>query len=126
MTTRMHRRTVLIPRMSDHALVAGAAMRAQGITAEVLPLPDDDSFQLGVRHCAGRECSPCFACMGDILRRARTPGFGLSDLVTLDPGDIIATGTPGGSKGALKAGDNVEVEITNIGILSNIIAEREN
>ena len=50
----------------------------------------------------------------------------ISDLITLDPGDIIATGTPGGSKGALKAGDKVEVEITNIGILSNIIAEREN
>jgi acylpyruvate hydrolase len=50
----------------------------------------------------------------------------ISDLITLDPGDIIATGTPGGSKGALKAGDKVEVEISNIGILSNIIAEREN
>ncbi len=49
----------------------------------------------------------------------------ISDLVKLDPGDIIATGTPGGSKGALKAGDRVEVEITNIGTLSNIIAERE-
>ena len=50
----------------------------------------------------------------------------ISDLITLDPGDIIATGTPGGSKGALKAGDIVEVEIRNIGILSNIVAEREN
>ena len=50
----------------------------------------------------------------------------ISDLITLDPGDIIATGTPGGSKGALKAGDKVEVEITNIGVLGNIIAEREN
>jgi acylpyruvate hydrolase len=50
----------------------------------------------------------------------------ISDLITLDPGDIIATGTPGGSKGALKAGDKVEVEITKIGTLSNIIAEREN
>jgi 2-keto-4-pentenoate hydratase/2-oxohepta-3-ene-1,7-dioic acid hydratase in catechol pathway len=50
----------------------------------------------------------------------------ISDLITLDPGDIIATGTPGGSKGALKAGDKVEVEISNIGILSNIVAEREN
>jgi 2-keto-4-pentenoate hydratase/2-oxohepta-3-ene-1,7-dioic acid hydratase in catechol pathway len=50
----------------------------------------------------------------------------ISDLITLDPGDIIATGTPGGSKGALNAGDEVEVEISNIGSLSNIIAEREN
>ena len=50
----------------------------------------------------------------------------ISDLITLDPGDIIATGTPGGSKGALKAGDKVAVEITKIGVLENIIAEREN
>jgi acylpyruvate hydrolase len=50
----------------------------------------------------------------------------ISDLITLDPGDIIATGTPGGSKGALKAGDKVEIEITKIGVLENTIAEREN
>jgi len=49
----------------------------------------------------------------------------ISDFITLDPGDIIATGTPGGSKIALKAGDRVEVEITNIGILPSIIADRE-
>ena len=50
----------------------------------------------------------------------------ISDLITLDPGDIIATGTPGGSKGALKAGDKVEVEIAKIGTISNMIVEREN
>jgi len=49
----------------------------------------------------------------------------ISDLITLDPGDIIATGTPGGSKGALKAGDKVDVEITKIGVLSNVIADRD-
>ena len=48
----------------------------------------------------------------------------ISDFITLDPGDIIATGTPGGSKGALSAGDQLEVEITNIGILRSIIADR--
>ncbi len=49
----------------------------------------------------------------------------ISDYITLDPGDIIATGTPGGSKGALSAGDQVEVEITNIGILRSIVADRK-
>ena len=49
----------------------------------------------------------------------------ITDFITLDPGDIIATGTPGGSKGALKAGDEVEVEISNVGVLRSIIAERE-
>lgn len=49
----------------------------------------------------------------------------ISEVVTLDPGDIIATGTPGGSKGALKAGDQVDVEIENIGTLRSIIADAE-
>ena len=49
----------------------------------------------------------------------------VSSFITLDPGDIIATGTPGGSKGALKAGDEVEVEISKIGKLRSVIAERE-
>lgn len=49
----------------------------------------------------------------------------ISEFITLDPGDIIATGTPGGSKGALSAGDQVEVEITKIGVLRSMIADRE-
>jgi len=46
-----------------------------------------------------------------------------SRLMTLEPGDIIATGTPEGTGAAsgtfLKKGDVVEVEIDNIGILQN-------
>lgn len=43
---------------------------------------------------------------------------------TLEAGDIIATGTPGGV-GPIKDGDIVEVEIENIGILRNsVMAER--
>lgn len=49
----------------------------------------------------------------------------ISDFITLEPGDIIATGTPGGSKGELNSGDKVEVEITKIGTLVSIIDERE-
>jgi 2-keto-4-pentenoate hydratase/2-oxohepta-3-ene-1,7-dioic acid hydratase in catechol pathway len=37
---------------------------------------------------------------------------------TLEPGDVIATGTPGGV-GPLSAGDVVEVEVEGIGVLSN-------
>ena len=47
----------------------------------------------------------------------------LSDFITLEPGDIIATGTPGGSNDPLKKGDQVDVEITNIGVLSSFIAD---
>lgn len=44
-----------------------------------------------------------------------------SRCVTLNPGDVIFTGTPG-STSALKPGDTVEVEIDGIGILKNTVA----
>lgn len=42
----------------------------------------------------------------------------ISSIMTLEPGDLIATGTPHGV-GPLAPGDTVEVEIDGIGILSN-------
>jgi len=53
----------------------------------------------------------------------------VSQAITLKPGDIIATGTPKGV-GAfrnppvfLKAGDTVKIEIENLGVLENTVAE---
>lgn len=45
----------------------------------------------------------------------------ISQFVTLLPGDVIFTGTPG-TTSAMKAGDVVEVEVDGIGILRNKIA----
>jgi len=42
----------------------------------------------------------------------------LSGVMTLEPGDLIATGTPAGTA-PLQSGDTVEVEIPGVGILSN-------
>ena len=42
----------------------------------------------------------------------------LSSVMTLEPGDLIATGTPAGTA-PLQDGDVVEVEIPGVGILSN-------
>jgi 2-keto-4-pentenoate hydratase/2-oxohepta-3-ene-1,7-dioic acid hydratase in catechol pathway len=42
----------------------------------------------------------------------------VSGIMTLEPGDLIATGTPAGT-GPLHDGDIVEVEITGVGTLSN-------
>lgn len=42
----------------------------------------------------------------------------ISNVMTLEPGDVILTGTPAGV-GALEAGDIVEVEIDGIGTLRN-------
>ena len=45
----------------------------------------------------------------------------ISRFVTLEPGDVIYTGTPGSTR-AMKPGDIVEVEIEGIGVLRNKIA----
>ncbi len=47
----------------------------------------------------------------------------ISQVMTLEPGDIVMTGTPAGV-GPLVAGDVVEVEVERIGVLSNpVIAQ---
>ncbi len=53
----------------------------------------------------------------------------LSEFMTLEPGDVVATGTPSGVAHArkppawMKAGDTVEVEIEKIGILRNPVVD---
>jgi 2-keto-4-pentenoate hydratase/2-oxohepta-3-ene-1,7-dioic acid hydratase in catechol pathway len=42
----------------------------------------------------------------------------ISEIMTLYPGDLIATGTPAGVS-RLKSGDMVEVEVSGIGVLQN-------
>lgn len=42
----------------------------------------------------------------------------ISQTVTLEPGDVIFTGTPGSTK-SVKAGDTVEIELEGVGVLSN-------
>jgi 2-keto-4-pentenoate hydratase/2-oxohepta-3-ene-1,7-dioic acid hydratase in catechol pathway len=42
----------------------------------------------------------------------------ISGIMTLEPGDVIATGTPAGV-GPLAPGDVVEVEIPGVGTMSN-------
>ena len=44
----------------------------------------------------------------------------ISAVMTLEPGDVIATGTPAGV-GPLAPGDTVEVEIEGIGTLRNTV-----
>jgi 2-keto-4-pentenoate hydratase/2-oxohepta-3-ene-1,7-dioic acid hydratase in catechol pathway len=46
----------------------------------------------------------------------------ISRIMTLNPGDLIATGTPAGV-GPLNAGDLVEVTIDGIGTLANVVVD---
>lgn len=49
----------------------------------------------------------------------------LSRIMTLNPGDLIATGTPAGV-GPMALGDRVDVQIEDIGVLSNVLAAAKN
>lgn len=44
----------------------------------------------------------------------------ISQVMTLEPGDVIATGTPAGV-GPMQSGDRVEVEIEGLGVLRNTV-----
>ncbi|MFT4037547.1 MAG: fumarylacetoacetate hydrolase family protein [Thermomicrobiales bacterium] len=48
----------------------------------------------------------------------------ISGVMTLNPGDLILTGTPEGV-GPLKPGDTIECEVGGIGVLSNPVAARD-
>jgi len=53
--------------------------------------------------------------LGDVIRY-------IANVMTLLPGDLIATGTPAGV-GPLNAGDAVEVEVEGVGVLRNTVAD---
>lgn len=70
---------------------------------------------------------------GEARQRARTSAmhFGPAFLVawisrhlTLEPGDVIATGTPAGIA-PLEPGDRVELELEGVGVLVNTVGPRE-
>jgi 2-keto-4-pentenoate hydratase/2-oxohepta-3-ene-1,7-dioic acid hydratase in catechol pathway len=42
----------------------------------------------------------------------------VSRMMTLEPGDVLLTGTPAGV-GPLEDGDRVEVEVSGVGVLAN-------
>lgn len=48
----------------------------------------------------------------------------ISGIMTLEPGDLITTGTPAGTR-PLQDGDVVEVEIPGVGVLSNPVRKAE-
>ncbi len=68
---------------------------------------------------------------GQVRQHARTSALAfavpfliryISNIMTLEPGDLIATGTPAGV-GPLNDGDIVEVEVEGIGILRNPVKQ---
>jgi 2-keto-4-pentenoate hydratase/2-oxohepta-3-ene-1,7-dioic acid hydratase in catechol pathway len=49
----------------------------------------------------------------------------ITQVMTLEPGDVVATGTPGGV-GPLAPGDTVEVKVSGVATLRNPVAAPQN
>jgi 2-keto-4-pentenoate hydratase/2-oxohepta-3-ene-1,7-dioic acid hydratase in catechol pathway len=57
----------------------------------------------------------------DLLYNVPTMVSFISKVMTLLPGDLVYTGTPGQTS-AMKSGDVIEVELEGVGVLRNTIA----
>ncbi len=60
---------ILIPRMGPGAEAVAACVRAAGIPAESLPMPDRAALGLGRRFTSGKECLPMCLTLGSLLQR---------------------------------------------------------
>jgi len=102
-----------------------APMGPHLVTKDEIPDPQNLKIQLRVNGEVRQNGST----MNMIFKIPYIISF-ISDSITLEPGDIISTGTPGGvgiyakpEPRLLKPGDVVEAEIESIGILRNYIKE---
>lgn len=70
--------------------------------------------------------------LGDMIHNVKEQIAHLSAAFTLEPGDVIFTGTPAGVGAGhtpprwLKAGDRFRVEIENVGVLENPVINEPN
>jgi len=71
----LSKRTIYIPRMSDHAFAVKAAFNYCGIDAEVMPPSDKQSVELGKKHISGGECFPYVVTLGDMLKIVYSSDF---------------------------------------------------
>ncbi|MEE9605359.1 MAG: acyl-CoA dehydratase activase [Candidatus Scalindua sp.] len=69
------KRTMYIPYMNDCGRMAAAAMRANDVDAEALPMSDKESLELGRKYTSGKECYPAVLTTGDIVKKALNPDF---------------------------------------------------
>ncbi len=73
--TDCSRRTLYIPWMGDASYALASSFRACGQPAEVLPLADDQTLEVGRRFTCGKECLPCIITTGDMVKKVHDPHF---------------------------------------------------
>jgi len=105
----------------------GHWVRAKGfdtfcpVGPKVVTLPSDDQLSKMEVICRVNGKEKQHGSVGDMVFSIPFLVSYISQVMTLDPGDLIATGTPEGV-GPLRAGDTVEVELTGVGVLRNKVA----
>ena len=116
----------------DHSLTAGKNFDGTGSFGPYLVSADEvgDPRRLTLRTLVnGREMQ--HAQISDLLFDIPFLIAYLSRVMKLEPGDVIATGTPSGAGFSrkppiwLRPGDTVEVSISGIGVLRNSVLQRE-
>ncbi|RRH72780.1 fumarylacetoacetate hydrolase family protein [Falsigemmobacter faecalis] len=84
----------------------------------IVPCKDPDTLAISLRQNGEVKQA---STTGDMIFPTTKVIEFISSIMTLEPGDVIITGTPAGV-GPMKSGDLIEVEIEGIGTLSNRVA----
>ncbi|MFW6149968.1 MAG: acyl-CoA dehydratase activase [Chloroflexota bacterium] len=74
------KKTFILPQMSPHARVIGAAMEGYGLNALVLPEPNERNLMYADRVTSGVECLPFRVTLGDFLRFYHEDGRDMGDV----------------------------------------------
>jgi predicted nucleotide-binding protein (sugar kinase/HSP70/actin superfamily) len=72
-------KTILIPKMSPHSEVVGAAMEACGTKVLVLPEPNEHNLLYSEQVTSGSECLPYRVTLGDFMRFHYENGVNIKD-----------------------------------------------
>ena len=69
------KKKLYIPNLTDGGYALAAAFQACGIDAEMMPMPDDESLNIGKKYTSGRECYPTILTTGDMVKFVTSPDF---------------------------------------------------
>ncbi len=106
----------------------GSMLRVKGqdgflpLGPELVPARRVGSVPLHAAHVRQRRDRPGGDGQDDVIWPVEYQLADLCRLITLEPGDVVLTGTPANSR-PMEAGDVVEVEISGLGRLSNTVVD---
>jgi len=116
--------------MRSHTWTLGKSFDTHGPCGPWIVTPDEigDPHKLNIKTWVNEDLRQDFSTKHLVFDCYYLVEY-LSQVMTLEPGDIIATGTSSGvgvkmkPRGYMKAGDTVRIEIENIGTLSNPVID---